>query len=224
MVDDGWWLRADDGGVVRRANAVFAAATGADPLAAKIERAEAWYGARGSPTRFQLSPDSAPAGLAAVLRERGYRFETPVLVMTRPLGGAPGAAAGEAPRPEPVPSLDWRRAYAATLPADEVGPRSRLASAAPAPKAYVAVGDAACGMAVLDGPWVGLFDVATVPHERRRGHAGRVTAALLRWASEAGAQGAYLQVAEANEGARALYAAWGFRMAYRYRYAVRPAQ
>jgi N-acetylglutamate synthase len=224
VADDGWWLRADDGGVVRRANAVFAAAAGAGPLAAKIARAEAWYGARGAPTRFQLSPASAPAGLAAALNDRGYRFETSVLVMTRTLGRAAGAEAGDEPRPEPLPSAAWLRAYAATLPAEDVGPRSRLAFAAPAPKAYVAVADVACGMAVLDGRWVGLFDVATDPLERRRGHAGRVTGALLRWAAGAGAEGAYLQVAESNLGARALYAAWGFRPAYGYRYAVRPDQ
>ena len=72
------------------------------------------------------------------------------------------------------------------------------------------------------GDLVGLFDVATAPAARRRGVARRVTAALLAWGAAEGARTAYLQVAEENAAARALYAGLGFRPAYRYVYAVAP--
>jgi N-acetylglutamate synthase len=221
VVDDGWWLRADDDGVVRRANAVFAGAPGADPLDRKLDRAETWYGERQRDVRFQLSPASLPHGLSTVLRGRGYRLETPVLVMTRELGPAAsvpvdGVRLGDHACPA------WVAAYAAALPVAEAPARSRLARGAPPPRSFATVADEACGVAVLDAELVGLFDVATDPRARRRGHARRITAALLAWASASGARRAYLQVAEANTAARALYEGLGFRPAYRYVYAVRP--
>jgi N-acetylglutamate synthase len=245
VIDDGWWLRCDDGGVVRRANAVFAEERGLDPLPIKVERAEAWYAARGLPTRFQLSPASAPAGLADALRSRGYRFETTVQVLQRSIGTSAEDAAAGTPtvastedraaasvvHPDGLPGLRWSTfvddawlaAYATTVPASEVAARVRLAATAPAPRAYAGVGAVACGMAVLDAELVGLFDLATAPAARRAGHATAVTASLLAWGARGGARRAYLQVAETNGAARSLYERLGFRLAYRYVYAVGPA-
>jgi N-acetylglutamate synthase len=221
-IDDGWWLRRDDDGVVRRANAVFAAERGLDPLPAKLERAEAWYGARGLPIRFQLSPASAPRELTAALRSRGYRFETTVLVLQRAIGASlvdPDALLGV--RWSAAVDEAWLAAYATTVPASELNARARLAATAPTPRVYAGIGAEACGMAVLDGELVGLFDLATAPAARRTGHATTVTAALLAWGVRGGARRAYLQVAESNLAARSLYERLGFRLAYRYVYALR---
>jgi ribosomal protein S18 acetylase RimI-like enzyme len=223
VLDDGWMLRADGAlGVVRRANAVLPRAAGRDPLDAKLARAEVWYRARGRAPRLLVAPDAEPVGLVAALAAAGYRFEVPVLVLVRPL--APGSAWGdEVVACAAAPDDAWCAAYAATLPERERAERLRLALGAPGPKAYAAVGADGCGLAVRSGDLVGLFDVATAPAARRRGVARRVTAALLAWGLAAGAQRAYLQVAEDNAAARALYAGFGFRPAYRYVYAARPS-
>lgn len=226
VVDDGWTLRADGAGVVRRANAVLAREQGADPLADKVARAEAWYRARGLAPRFLLAPDAEPPGLVAVLERLGYRFEVPVLVSTKALdaeGGRADAAAHVDVTVEEAAGAAWRAAYAATLPEDERAERLRLATDAPEPRAYATAGADGCGLAVRSGDRVGLFDVATVPGARRRGVARRVTAALLAWGAAQGARHAYLQVAESNAAARVLYAGFGFRPAYRYVYAVAAA-
>jgi GNAT superfamily N-acetyltransferase len=224
VLDDGWTLRADGAaGVVRRANAVRPGAPGRDPLAAKLARAEAWYRARRRTPRFLVAPDAEPLGLGDALAAEGYRFEVPVLVLVRDL--EPGAAiAPDGVERAPTAGAAWRAAYGATLPEVERAERLRVAIAAPAPKAYAAVRADGCGLAVRSGDLVGLFDVATVPDARRRGVARRVTAALLAWGSDQGAKRAYLQVAEGNAAARALYAGFGFRPAYRYVYAVAPAE
>ena len=222
--DDGWTLRADGAtGVVRRANAVLPTSSGRDPLADKIDRAEAWYRARGRATRFLLAPDVAPVGLAAALTAAGYAFETPVLVLARAL--EPGAAwPTEGVACRPAAEADWRAAYAATVPERERDERLRLAVEAPDPKVYASSGADGCGLAVMSGgDLVGVFDVATAVAARRRGVARRVTSALLAWGRAHGARCAYLQVAEGNRAARALYADLGFRPAYRYAYAVRPS-
>ena len=223
VIDDGWTLRSDGVlGVVRRANAVLPRGAGHDALPAKLARAEAWYRAQGRAPRFLLAPDLEPVGLIDALSAAGYRFEVPVLVLARALEhGSVRSTAGVACAA--APDADWRAAYAATLPERERAERLRLAAAAPEPRAYAAVGADGCGLAVRSGDLVGVFDVATVPGARRRGVARRVTAALLAWGAAQGARRAYLQVAEDNAAARALYAAFGFAPAYRYVYAVRPS-
>lgn len=87
------------------------------------------------------------------------------------------------------------------------------------PAAYALVrgpdGDpVAAGRAVADDDWVGLFNIATSPHARRRGHARAVVTALARWGAEHGARRAYLRVAETNLVARALYRQLGFATSY----------
>ena len=67
---------------------------------------------------------------------------------------------------------------------------------------------------------MGLFEVGTVPAQRRRGLATAVVEDLLAWGAGQGAERAYLQVMEANSPARALYARLGFQEAYRYWYRV----
>lgn len=229
--EGGWVWRADGTGVVRRANSVLplpsAAGAGADArgpaaLAARIARAEAWYGERARPARFQLSPAADPPHLAGALRDAGYRFEVPVLVLTRPLAPA-DADAGAGAELAGDPGDAWWAAYASVLPPAERAERGRLAAASPGPRAFATLGDDACGLAVRHGAWVGVFDVATRPAARGRGAATRVTRALLAWGAAQGARAAYLQVAESNGAARALYARLGFAPAYRYVYARAPA-
>lgn len=217
---DGWWLRSDDEGVVNRANSVWAGASGVLPVQDKVRVAEAWYVARGRRPRFQLSPASLPARLSDVLAARGYRFEGSVVVSVVDLG-PPHAAFDDVLLTETA-TPEWRVAHAATVPAGEVGARHRLAAAAPGPKRYATIDGSACGLAVVDDELVGLFNVATVPGERRSGRATRITGALLAWAAAQGVTRAYLQVAVANGAARALYASLGFRDAYTYVYAVAP--
>ncbi len=222
LVDDGWTLRADGArSVVRRANAVLPRGAGQDPLDAKLARAEAWYRARGRSPRFLVAPDAEPLGLVAALETAGYRFEVPVLVLVRDLEPRSVWATHDVACTE-APGAEWRAAYAATLPERERGERLRLAMGAPSPRRYAAAGADGCGLAVRTGDLVGLFDVATAPAARRRGVARRITAALLAWGEAEGALSAYLQVAEENAPARALYEGLGFRPAYRYVYAVLP--
>lgn len=236
--EGGWTLRADGRGVVRRANSVLpvpvgpsaAVPEGAAALAARVARVEAWYRARGRPARFQLSPAAEPEGLAAALASAGYRLEVPVLVLTRPLDPASDAAAarddGTAARTSvdvaDAPSAAWAAAYTSVLPEAERDERLRLAAASPEPRAFAALGRDACGLAVRHGAWLGVFDVATRPEARGRGAATRVTRALVAWGAARGARSAYLQVAEDNAAARALYARLGFVAAYRYVYARAP--
>jgi ribosomal protein S18 acetylase RimI-like enzyme len=64
----------------------------------------------------------------------------------------------------------------------------------------------------------GIYCMATRPDARRRGYGGRVLTALSGAAAAAETDRLWLLVTAANQGARQLYAAAGFREAGRYLY------
>jgi hypothetical protein len=75
----GWRYRWADG-VTRRANSALA--LGVDrSVGDLVERAEAFYGERGAPTRIQVSTASAPRDLVPYLQARGYQPTARTLVM-----------------------------------------------------------------------------------------------------------------------------------------------
>ena len=79
----------------------------------------------------------------------------------------------------------------------------------------------AVALGVVEGEWMGIFNVVTLPAYRRQGAARALLAALAEWASQHGATNTYLQVMERNIAAQALYAATGFTTAYGYHYRVK---
>jgi ribosomal protein S18 acetylase RimI-like enzyme len=68
------------------------------------------------------------------------------------------------------------------------------------------------------GTWGGLYGMATRPDARRRGHGRRVLRALLDEGAARQVTGYWLLVTAANQPARELYAAAGFREEGRYLY------
>jgi GNAT superfamily N-acetyltransferase len=84
------------------------------------------------------------------------------------------------------------------------------------------IGDAASGVAAVDGDWAGFRSIEVSPDRRREGLGLAVMAALLGWAAERGATTAYLQVIGDNIPALALYERLGFVEHHRYRYLALP--
>lgn len=79
----------------------------------------------------------------------------------------------------------------------------------------------ACGMGVVERPYLGLFSLITDPVLRRQGYGRAAVMGLLGWGITEGADFAYLQVEEDNGPARRLYAGVGFSELYRYWYRVK---
>jgi N-acetylglutamate synthase len=223
---DGWWLRSTRG-VSRRANSVWPSkAGGALALNVRIDAVEAFYRDRNQPAIFQLSPVAAPEGLDQALAGRGYRVDAPTSVQVAQTAAAeqappPGVRAVVEPRPSStwfeLSALRWRFAPHAEIHRallERIGDRAvyALAERESMPGAV--------GVGVIDGRWMGVFAMFTLPEQRRRGLAAAVLSALAGRARSLGVQHLYLQVEVANSGARALYARAGFRDAYPYHYRV----
>ncbi len=235
----GWILRAA-GGVTKRANSVLPAGPVADPDAA-LDAAEAFARAHGIPACVQVSPASDPADLAARLAARGYVEEARTLAQVA-VADAVAGRLGEARLADPAltvtvaaaPDDAWLDAWwsvdgrggSAELdvahriltrgPAVYAAVRERVAADGSAPRVL-----ATARLALVDG-WGGLYAVATRPEARRRGLSRAAMAAAVEAGRERGITALWLQVVEANAGARPLYADLGFVTVSRYAYWVRP--
>ncbi|RJK98403.1 GNAT family N-acetyltransferase [Vallicoccus soli] len=221
----GWLLRAS-AGFTGRGNAVLPLGDPGLPLDAALERVVAWYAARGLVPRFQV-PLPAARGLDADLLARGWQAYHPTLVLTAATADVlaqvpdPGVAVEAAGRP----AEGWLAAYhyrGAPLP-----PAARAVLEGGEQRAFLQVPDPDGGpplgiarVAVADG-WAGLTAVEVAERARGRGLARALLRAGCAWGAARGASGTYLQVAEDNGPALALYAGAGFAVHHRYRY-LRP--
>ena len=223
----GAWPLRSGGGFTGRANSALVVGDPGMPLPDAVDAVAQWYGERDLQPRAMLpgvQARQADAAFAAAGWERGED----VLVLTAPIG-ATQPTAGEAEQVElaETPDDPWLAGYryrGAELPpvartiltnAEDVVFASVRPDPAPAPPAAVARG------ALTDG-WLGVTAVTVAEEHRRRGLATAVMAALQRWAAAHGAQWVYLQVAEDNAPARALYRRAGFIEHHRYHYRLGP--
>ena len=220
---DGWVLRFA-GGYTKRANSVNPLYTSAMPAESKLATCEQLYAAAGLPCIFRLSDAGPETGLDALLETHGYAMFDRSLVLTRPLDAGDGCDARQLP--ETMTADRWLEQY---LRLSDANPHTRPAHQAilgniATPHILATRSRAgkvvACGLAVCQGPYAGIFDLIVDPAERRQGHGRALVESLLAWAYNQGAQQACLQVVGHNDRAIRLYHALGFRQAYTYWYRV----
>lgn len=221
----GWRLRFADG-VTRRANSVWPnAIRGEMPIEQRFDWVEEWYAERKVPARYQVTAACQPPDLDQRLAERGYALEAPVSVQTVAL--AEFRMAGQPPqiltRVLPVPDEDWIRvSYGHGRFAEAkdayLGILRRMEDRGGFALARWKGRPVAIGIGVVEGDWLGIFGMATVPEARRRRAATAVLGALVAWAAGRGATRAFLQVEKDNAAALALYAACGFSESHPYHY------
>jgi N-acetylglutamate synthase len=225
MLYDGWVLRFSDG-YTKRANSSNPLYGGILKVDEKIDRCEKLYSEGRLDTVFKLTTASQPPGLDGILAARGYSLESASAVQTLDLDAIPGQNEPGLVLSSEV-SEEWFSAFGLMSGLDQrarltakqmllsIVPKKCLASASNGGKII------ACGMAVLQGDRVGLFDIVTHKDFRRLGYGKQLTLGLLHWAKENGAELAYLQVVLSNEAALRLYSSLGFAEAYRYWYRVK---
>ena len=235
-----WRLRAA-GGFTNRANSVLATGEPGTPVPQAIQAAEAWYAERGLPCMFAvpwaldavLLPDGArDTELDAELRQRGYGLDCPTLMCTaatrevaalRP--GAVPLAGGLRLDLADEPDEAWADIYRYRgEPLPDLG--RRVLMSAPA-QVFVSVRDGGRTVAVARGAssrgWTGVTAMLVAESHRRQGLGREVLGAIAGWALDRGDRSAYLQVADANPPARALYASAGFVPHHGYHYRLLPS-
>ena len=226
LYDGSWLVRLTAGHPSRRLNSVNALDRMDDrELDARISRIAGRFAAYDRGIVFRQTP-LAPPALAAWLDERRYSREGETLVMTAATADLPLEDAREQ-----IPLQDVGAFVEAVLAVRgasrglKSGLTEVLSAIRPAKGMFViSDGDVpvATALAVHDGEFAGVFEVATSEPHRRAGLGRAVTTAALRWAASRGASRAWLQVEADNEPALGLYGGLGFAEAYRYHYRAAP--
>lgn len=225
IVYDGWILRFANG-YSRRANSVNPLYSGDGNPDEKIAACEALFRARNQKVTFKLTPNVCPADLDERLHSKGYAKD----------GGASVQVADLAELPQPSRTAQikesltpqWLDEYCRM---NQVEDRHRHTLTQILPNIHgktaftslVQNGQTvACGLGVLEGEHVGLFDITTDPAWRKQGLGEALVLSVMAWARENGARTAYLQVVTNNTPALRLYEKLGFKEVYQYWYRTKP--
>ncbi len=221
LLVDGWLLRLDNG-YTKRANSITPLYTSQQPVQPKIDRCCQIYRDHGLPPIFRLTPLAQPTDLDARLADLGFIHQSQTSVqrlsLTAPVRHPPSSFSYESELSKTwldhfsalSGSVTNRAAHAAIL--GRITPAACFASLSEGGQVV------ACGLGVLEGASVGLFDLITAERQRRQGFAQALLTGILQWAIERGATQAYLQVETGNGPALNLYRKSGFSEVYQYWY------
>jgi len=220
---DGWILRYANG-YTRRANSVNPVYAGIDDVDLKIHMCETFYARKNRPTVFKMTDAVYPSDLDTILAENEYRKEAETYVYTMSLSGK-GHLAGNAHIDTEL-SATWVNHFAELnqIPDQHKQTLRQMLALIPTQCGFVNLmaGGEVVGVAlgVIDGEWMGIYDVVVHSDHRGKGYGRAIMEALFAWGMAQGASDAYLQVQANNTTAMALYRALGFTQQYAYWYRV----
>src|SRR5687768_10357517 len=211
----GEWELRSSGGFTGRANSVAVHGDPGRPFADALAAVIAFYDSHDATPRAQVVIGSG--------HEPGF-VDAGWTPGTEPRPGAIVQVADLRDAFEPDPEArvtstadeNWLRLY----PRAEDPEVARAVLEGPRTVGFVSIGDptVAIGRVVVTGEWAGVAAVEVVPERRGEGLARRIVDTALSWATERGADKAYLQTMRDNTAALALYASYGFVDHHEYRY------
>jgi ribosomal protein S18 acetylase RimI-like enzyme len=220
LLMDGWAVRFANG-YSGRANSASAVVRGARMDDRLLDAVERLYREAGLTPCLRLTPLCAPE-VAPLLRRRGYRVKDESAMMMLPLAGR-AAMRDPRIRLEGAPSRAW---LAGVSMRQEPSKRSAdhlfaIVGQLRVPAAFATLAiegePVGFGMGAIDRGFAEIGSVMLDAGQRGRGLGRALVESLLAWASENGAERAFLQVDVRNTVARRLYDSLGFVELCRYR-------
>jgi len=226
---DGWVIRFADG-YTGRANSINPIYGSDEDIYQKINHCEMLYIENHLPPMFKLTPIMQPADLESILEQKGYHLRDDVVthVMTATLSDAPESSeSSDNIEIQTRLKKEWLNTY---IMMNKVNPRhhetlGHILKLITTPCGFALLRQeqsiVAVALGVVDGDWMGIFDVVVAPDYRRKGFARTLMNGLLAWGKSQGAKHAYLQVVSSNTPAVKLYESLGFTLVYEYWYRVK---
>ena len=222
LLYDGWILRFARG-YTKRANSVTPLYAGELDADAKLDFCAEQYRRQGLRPIFRLAQCNSIAGLDPRLAERAYDK----IDLTSVQGRLLRQEFDFAEQAAVIDLSPWLDTFHALNPGRRDGETHeailrRIIGRLCPMVLCDGTGIVACGLGVLQGAYLGLFDIVTRESDRRKGYGRKVTKSLLAWGQNQGASYSYLQVMLSNNPAQALYAQLDFSELYRYWYRIAP--
>ena len=227
MLYDGWLLRFANG-YTKRANSVNALYQGSLQTELKIDYCEAVYTKQRLYPIFRLTPLITPDELDHHLQDWDYKRIDHTSVQLLDLNKIETALSENATiLPGRAGINSWLRSFHELNPQRrDVATHKRMVHNIIGTRCLMVLmvfGEVvACGLAVADGDYLGLFDIVTAFEHRCKGYGLEITTSLLTWGLDMNTRYAYLQVMTDNDPANHLYNRLGFQEIYRYWYRVAP--
>ncbi len=225
MFYDGWILRFANG-VTRRSNCVSPILGSTLNAEVKISFCEKLYRKKNLSTIFKLTSHVYPPGLDEMLDLRGYHTQAETSVQTCNLTQAHFATKQGIVLDEELHE-DWVRSFVELNEYDRskiqtyykilknIVPETVFASYS------ISNQIVGCGLGVMQGDYIGLFDIVVDKEHRGVGLGYYIVTALMQWGKLKGAITSYLQVMLDNSVALHLYKKLGFDEQYQYWYRVK---
>ena len=226
---DGWLLRRAPS-PARRMRSVNILGLSTRALDERLAYCLGWYARADLPLILRLTSIGPDFELDAALAARRYEGYDPTSVMTAPVTPIASAAQSTDITFQQVPAQQFATEVGrlkGSTPAAVLEHTARLTGLmvdlVPLLACQADGTPVAAALGVIEADLLGIFDVVTLPAQRRRGHGTALLVRLLAEARERGCRHAYLQVEAGNVAARALYARYGFVDSYSYWYRSLPA-
>lgn len=212
-----WLLRAADG-FTGRANSAAVHGDPGLPVATALHRVEAFYRTRELPPKVQVVEGSR---WDSAITDAGWEgiggTHDHAIVQVIDLDASAGRKDPEI-EVRTTADEDWLAMYNRAEGTDLRSARAVLEGVPTV--GFVRLGDPpiAIGRVAVTGEWAGMSCVEVDPRRRREGIGRRSVEASLLWATQHGANKAYLQTMRHNVAALELYATYGFADHHAYRY------
>ena len=219
----GWLLRAENG-ITRRANSVLPLGAPGLDLSTAIDFATEFYTSRDLIPRFQVSEASLPQELDKTLADLGFNKVFHVEVWTAEISALSQFEPSCDTEYLDALTENWIDTYlqASSYDPSTMDVRKGILERTDQPRVFVQANGTdsvdAVGFGVVEGDWLGVFNIGTHPEKRRSGAAKSVNHALGMWGTKLGATKVYLQVETNNSVAKSLYEKLGFAHGYTYWY------
>ena len=226
MQYDGWLIRFANG-VTKRANSVNLLYPSTLDPEIKIDYCEKLFLQKKIQPTFKITSISDPPDIDQRLERRGYVILSTISFQMLDLTGNDDEKPDEVIQSSAL-SEDWIDDFIRMNGFDMSRKPTYIdiMKLVATPKCLVSVKDSdqtiAVGLGVLEGDYLGLFDIVVDPRFRQKGLGKKIVSSLLFWGKQNGAKQAYLQVLTDNSPAIRLYGKLGFREIYQYWYWVRP--
>jgi ribosomal protein S18 acetylase RimI-like enzyme len=219
---DGWVLRFAHG-YTRRANSVNFLYDGEQEVHQKIQHCVDTYRRNNLPPVFRITPLAHPANIDTLLADLGFSRQSPTSVQSLDLETLTAQeVAGFEFSPEFSPN--WLNKFERLQGVEHNTTHQAILQNIVSATCYATLSSddqiVACGLAILEGQTVGLYDIITAADQRRKGFGHAMILNILHWAKQCGATHAFLSVEKANDPALKLYAKLGFTEIYQYWYRV----
>lgn len=220
---DGWLLRSANG-YTKRSNSVSAIYQGTlHSFDAKIRWSEEYYAQLGQKTIFKITP-FVPEGLDQDLEKRGYAIANPSLVMELDSLDTLEEPTMHDIQIEESLSETWLDVIARLqqLTDNQRDTTRQLLNNRPLRQGFFLLYNngvpVAGGIAVVEGDYIGLYDIVTEQTARNRGYGMQLLLQMLRWGKLQGASRSYILVVQNNVPALHLYEKLQYKEVYRYWY------